>query len=592
MKRLFLSSLIISVFCFGLVMTGCGRMIGAPDLITAPTVTLTVPANLATGVFVNRSIVATFSKLMDPTTLNSPATTFTLLRGTTNVPGTVTYVGFAATFKPTVNLDASTTYTAVITTAAKDLTGNALAATKTWTFTTGTSVDITPPTVTLTNPLNLATAVPINQAIASTFSEPMNPLTVNSPATTFTLKVQGGAAVDGTVTSIGQITTFTPTSNLATSTTYEATISTGAEDLAGNGLAVNKVWTFTTGAAADITRPTVTATAPLDNATNEALSVKLIATLSKAMNPATLTNLTFTLKVQGVAAVDGAVTSEGTSATFTPTSNLVSNTTYEARISTGAKDLAGNALASDKVWTFKTQALAPFAVPLNLVSTYGLSAYSAISAAGPSTIEGDATIKINPVTSMTGYFQTDGGQGQVTGSIHCADAVALQVYNSLNAAYHFAADPPSSGTHVPDGTDLGTLITSLPTPGHLPAGTYWNASTITINTPVVLDGQGNPDAVWIFQIGSSLTTVAGTPGGNVTLTGGAQAKNVFFVPQFDATIGGGTTFNGNILAGRNVTCSGTTHTIVNGRLLAGATGIAGAIALDNTAGATINVPLP
>jgi multidrug efflux pump subunit AcrA (membrane-fusion protein) len=100
---------------------------------------------------------------------------------------------------------------------------------------------------------------------------------------------------------------------------------------------------------------------------------------------------------------------------------------------------------------------------------------------------------------------------------------------------------------------------------------------------MVLDAGGNANAVWVFQIGSSLTSNA-----DVTLANGAQAKNVFWVPTSDATIGVGTTFNGTIVAGRDATSSG--GATINGRILAGAI-TAGTIALNGTP-STINVPAP
>jgi hypothetical protein len=100
-----------------------------------------------------------------------------------------------------------------------------------------------------------------------------------------------------------------------------------------------------------------------------------------------------------------------------------------------------------------------------------------------------------------------------------------------------------------------------------------------VSTPLMLDAGGNANAVWVFQIGSSLTTNA-----SVSLANGAQAKNVFWVPTAAATVGVGTTFYGTILAGGNVT--GVTSSIINGRILAGAIG-AGTVALQDT---TVNVP--
>ena len=110
--------------------------------------------------------------------------------------------------------------------------------------------------MTLTDPANAATGVAINQKIGATFSEAMDPLTISTA--TFTLK-QGTTPVAGTVTyaAVGTTATFTPASGLAPLTTFTATITTGAKDLAGNPLLNNFAWSFTTGAAPDTTAPTV-----------------------------------------------------------------------------------------------------------------------------------------------------------------------------------------------------------------------------------------------------------------------------------------------------------------------------------------------
>jgi hypothetical protein len=154
----------------------------------------------------------------------------------------VTYVGVTAVFTPSSALAYSTTYTATITTGAKDLAGNALTGNKVWSFTAGAAPDITTPTVSSTIPA-AATGVAVNSAVAATFSESMNPLTITTA--TFTLK-QGVTPVLGAVTYVGVTAVFTPSSALAYSTTYTATITTGAKDLAGNALASNYVWSFTT----------------------------------------------------------------------------------------------------------------------------------------------------------------------------------------------------------------------------------------------------------------------------------------------------------------------------------------------------------
>jgi hypothetical protein len=211
---------------------------------TPPTVVSTDPADNATDVALNKIITAKFSEAMDPLTITTA--TFTLKQGTTSISGAVTYVGLVATFKPAARLTANTTYTATITTGAKDLAGNALAGNYVWTFTTGAALDVTLPTVISTDPANNATDVALNKIITATFSEAMDPLTVTTA--TFTLK-QGTTPVSGAVTYVGTGGIFTPTSPLTANTTYTATITTGAEDLAGNALASSYVWTFTTGAA-------------------------------------------------------------------------------------------------------------------------------------------------------------------------------------------------------------------------------------------------------------------------------------------------------------------------------------------------------
>ncbi len=225
---------------------------GAAANTTPPTVISTVPASGATGVPIGNALSATFSEAMDPSTIS--ASTFTLAQGATSVSGTVTYVGTTATFAPSTGLIPGAAYTATITTQAKDLSGNALAANYVWSFTAGSSANTTPPTVISTTPAAGALGVSAESGMTATFSEAMAPLTVTTA--TFTLQ-NAATPVPGTVTYLGTTATFTPLSNLAANTTYTATITNGAQDLAGNALAGNYVWSFTTGAAAIASSPVI-----------------------------------------------------------------------------------------------------------------------------------------------------------------------------------------------------------------------------------------------------------------------------------------------------------------------------------------------
>src|SRR5207249_3325118 len=124
------------------------------------------------------------SEAMDASTINT--STFTLKQGTTPVAGTVNYSGVTATFTPAANLVPLTTYTATISTGAKDLAGNALASDMSWSFTTGVIPDTTAPTVSVTVPANTATGVCIPTRLSSALSEAMDASTINTSA--FTLK--------------------------------------------------------------------------------------------------------------------------------------------------------------------------------------------------------------------------------------------------------------------------------------------------------------------------------------------------------------------------------------------------------------------
>ena len=573
-SKMWFMALLLAAF-----VAGCGSSDGgSPADTTAPTVSSTVPADAATGIALNANITATFSEAMDPATITTA--TFTLKQGTTVVSGAVTYVGTTATFNPTSNLAASTTYTAAVTTGVKDLAGNALASDYVWSFTTGTTADTTAPTVSSTVPSNAATGVAIGGNIAVTFSEAMNPLTVTTA--TFTLK-QGTTVVSGAVTCVGTTATFNPTSNLAASTTYTAAVTTGVKDLAGNALASDYVWSFTTGTTADTTAPTVSSTIPANAATGIAVNANTTATFSEAMDPLTITTATFTLK-QGATVVSGAVTSPSTTtATFNPNSNLANNTTYTATVTTGVKDLAGNALASDYVWSFTTATVAAGRQPvdLGLAGNYVILAKSGISTVPTSAVTGD--IGVSPIDSTgitgfslildsTGTFSTS---SQVIGKAYAADYTSPTPANLTTAVSNMeAAYTDAAGRTLPDFTELGAGeiggLTLVP-------GLYKWGTDVLITTDVTLNG--GPNDVWIFQISGGITQASAT---KVILTGGALPKNIFWqsfgVVALDTTAH----MEGVILAQTAITLN--TGATANGRLLAQT-----AVTLDSN---TVTQPAP
>ncbi len=207
--------------------------------------------------------------------------------------------------------------------------------------------DTTAPIVTSTVPADGGSDVPIKTAIVATFSEAMasESLTTSS----FALAA-GGSPVAGTVQTSGTTATLSPSADLAANTAYTATITTAVTDLAGNHLAADFVWTFTTGAAPDTTAPKVLSVSPADSAEDVLDGSSVSATFSEPMDPASLTATTFRVTTAG--AVAGSVAYSGTTATFTPAAGPLAGGPCTATITTGAKDLAGNPLAANYTWHF------------------------------------------------------------------------------------------------------------------------------------------------------------------------------------------------------------------------------------------------
>ena len=536
-----------------------------------PKVTSTDPISEATNIGISSKISAIFSVAMNTTTIN--ATNFTVKEGTTDVSGTVGYTGKTATFTPAEVLGTSTLYTATISGLAQDASGLGLEKDYVWSFTTaGGPPDLTKPTVTVTDPLNSATGVSSTKLIKVTFSEAMDPPTITT--LTYTLK-QGSTSVPGAVTYIGTIATFTPTSNLAYSKDYTGTITTGAKDMAGNALASNFTFSFTTGNAPDLTLPMASSTSPLAGATGVALNGQVTITFSEEMDPATITSTsTFTLK-QGAINVPGAVTYSGTTATFTPTNPLEGGKEYTATVTNVAKDLVGNPLGGNIVWKFTTLIPGPAAVNLRTAGNYVIFANTGIAnPTGNSTITGN--IGTGPgvtSTAITGFGLTLGAGAafstspQVTGNIYASDyAVPTPTdvntaSNDMLTAYTDAAGRAPTYTPELYAGDISGKT--------LAPGVYKWSSSVVINTDVTLEGSDTD--VWIFEISGDLTIAAGgtLPAGiKVLLSGGAKASNIFWQVggPVGATLETYSTFNGNILSAKQVVMK--TGAVMNGRALA------------------------
>jgi len=281
----------------------------------------------------------------------------------------------------------------------------------------------TAPVVSSVVPLNNAGSVAINTKIAVTFSEAMDQATITGTTFTVVNTTAGGTAVTGTVTSVGQNAIFTPAADLAASTLYTVTITTGAKDKAGNALASNFVWSFTTGTAEETTAPTVTLTAPADTSTSVATNTKIAATFSDAMDPLTITGTTFTVvnTTAGGTAVAGTVAYIGKTATFTPTSNLPASSLFTATITTGVTDLEGVAIASNYVWTFTTGTTTDTTAP-TVTLTDPLN--GAIGVALSKSVKATFSKAMDPLTITATTFTLEQGTTPVPGTVIYVGLVA------------------------------------------------------------------------------------------------------------------------------------------------------------------------
>jgi hypothetical protein len=567
------------------------------------------------GVPTNQILSATFSEAMDPATINSA--TF-LLKATvsgTAVNGVINYVpaGSVATFAPFGGLAPSTEYTATITTGAMDLDDNAGVTAYTWTFTTAATPLTAAPTVISTIPVSPPlpedVTVPLNQSVSAIFSEAMDPATIISANFTLTYVAAGVTTpVPGLVAyaAIGNELVFLPTANLLPSTTYSATITIGVQNLTGVAMANPYSWIFETGAAPVIVSPELVSTVPASAATDVPLNQAVSATFSEAMNPLTLNSATFLLytgKTASGTPIAGGYSYDPINfiATFTPTNPLTASTFYTATVTDGATDLAGNPLGTTgppNPWTFETSAAAvppPIALGPTISLFGGFGGGAGMTNQGTSTIVNGDIGTTGSSTLITGfhddsvmvggvpqcvYTETGSNIGLVTGTIDtntppptvgcpsegtaATDVIATEAALEAQTAYTTLKNLPPGITLA--SNELGNRV--------LAPGTYTSSTFYDITAgDLTLDAKGDPNAYWIFQMGSYLTVGEAASARNVLLANGAKASHVFWQVGSATTINaaGGGTMVGTIISEQGIsvsTAGNATVTTIDGRLIA------------------------
>ena len=248
----------------------------------------------------------------------------------------------------------------------------------------------------------------------------------------------------------------------------------------------------------DTTSPSVSFTEPASLATNVAINRPVRATFSEAMTASTVLGAgAFTLKGPGVTPVTGTVTYDAAShsATFTPAGNLSATVLYTATITTAVKDLAGNAMFANKVWTFTTSSTAaagPGPVDLGTAGNYVILAKSGVSTTGVTHVTGNIGLSPAAATAFTGFSQTLDAtnvfstSSLVTGRLYAANYAPPTPANMTAAILDMqTAYTDAAGRTLPNFTELGAGNINGMTlaPGLYKWGTGVSFTNVTLTAP-------------------------------------------------------------------------------------------------------------
>lgn len=338
-------------------------------------------------------------------------------------------------------------------------------------------------------------------------------------------------------------------------------------------------------------------------------------TFSESMDPGTIVvtdpanpeSLAFTLRDN-----NGAINTEGTVAmnisntvaTFTTTAALNAESWYTVTITKYAKNALGTSLGCTYIWEFRTGlagTIGQAPINLGLAAPFGIATAAGLDNTGATKVNGD--VVLNPDQTCNDVAVGDGNDFGLCGGApptnNSGDLVITQIHPDTTTADAVMADLKTvylsiMPANLPGATSLacanigsgGGGGAGIGCAGNstLPPGVYIaaSASSIVVMGTLVLDGGGDPNAIFVFQMASTLTTAVNS---EIQLTGGTKASNVFWQVGSSATIGANTIFNGNVLADTSITMN--TGATSCGRMLAGAVTSSGAFTFDTN---VVSVP--
>lgn len=466
----------------------------AVDPDGAPSITNRLPAPGATGVGIDSAVSVTFDRGVDPSTLTS--STFKLTEGGTPVPASIAWNDSTntATLTPSASLDPSATYQAQVTTGVKSWSGDALASNSTWTFTTGTG---SAPQVTSMAPNGGDDDVPVGASVTATFSRSIDPATLTSAS--FSLKGPGGAAVPATLSYDGATRTavLSPTAPLTPATQYDAAITTDVKAPDGTALSAPVNWSFTTGAAVQITSRT-----PAPLATDVSPSASVRVTFSKALDPSTVNGSNVSLEGPGgTVAASVSYDAPTKTAILTPSAMLGLATTYTAHVGLGIKGADGSPLEAASDWTFTTGLVAPTAP--TLVGTDPGPGATGISRDTQVNATFDRALDPASVNSSTFVLRDAGGSPvPATVTYSGGGAVSLQPTAPLAGDTTYTAEI-TTGLTASDGTPLAAPVTWSFTTAACPCSLMTPTLTPTQTNLDVQDGRSGPGP-FSYELGTKI----------------------------------------------------------------------------------------
>ena len=541
---------------------GSASFYTGPGAVTSPaTVTTITPTNGQAGVPLNAQITAVICNTVDPTTVTNSSVTVTPSGGSA-IAGTVTLASdnVTLTFVSKSVLTDATVYNVSVG-GFNDINGNAVV-TFTSSFTTGTtSYGSGSFTLSSTSPVNGAANVSVTSPVTFTMSNLINPASVNSQTVEVCIGNCGSEYVAGTFAVNGATVTFTPLSPYPANQVIGMYIY-GLTDEAGN-TAYNSAGTFATANMVDQTAPTVTIS-PANGASNVGLNSQVVLTFSKSINPSTISATTVSLFNGDTSLNYGySISRDNRTVVMNPNGNAFkSGATITVALSSGIKDMSGNALANTtSQFTVAAElsnsspsviAMRPANGATNVPASAAVTLFTNL-AMNPSTINAALNVTDNGVVVSGSVQVSSNGQAieftpsapfnagdliqvYLNSSALSASNVALSSFSGQftvagspgnTAATVQAVNPIQSATNVPLNTVIQIEYNQALAPGTITSSnvSLYQYSTGTYLTPALSLLAGGQ----IINIAPSGNLVSGSQYqvclNNLTNTGGVAAQN-------------------------------------------------------------------